>query len=153
MDYALLKVVHVLSATMLFGTGLGTAFFMWRALRSGDIRVIAHTSRQVVIADWLFTTPTVVLQPLTGFLLMARLGYPFASWINVSLVLFVVAGLCWLPVVWLQIRMRDIAGDALRQGTPPDRRLARYARTWFVLGIPAFAAMLAVFFLMVFKPY
>ncbi len=153
MEYALVKVIHILSSTLLFGTGLGSAFYKWMADRGGDLRSMARTNRTVVIADWLFTTPTVIIQPITGFWLVHILGFPLDQpWIIITIVLYIVAGGCWLPVVWLQIRMRDLATKAVLQGQELDDRYHRYARTWFWLGVPAFTSMVAVYILMVFKP-
>ena len=152
MEYLVVKFLHIISSTVLFGTGLGTAYFMWRANLSGDVAAMAHTSKWVVKADWVFTTPAVVLQPLTGIVLMQMVGLPFTSWIAYSLVLYALAGLCWLPVVWLQMRMRDLAETALCGSLPIAPVYARYARIWFWLGVPAFTAMVLIFFLMVTKP-
>lgn len=151
MDYGLIKTLHILSATVLFGTGLGTAYFMWSANRTRDAHVIASVARTVVRADWLFTTPTVILQPLSGIWLVEAAGYPWAGWVGVSLGLYAVAGLCWLPVVWLQIRMRDGAQHAATYCHTLPPSYWRDARTWFWLGVPAFISMVGVFFLMVLK--
>jgi uncharacterized membrane protein len=152
-SYFLLKLLHIVSATLLFGTGLGTAFFFWMAHRRGDVAAIAVTARHVVLADWLFTTPAVIAQPLTGWLLMQRLGMDFSqSWLLAALLLFVLAGACWLPVVWIQLQLRDLAIEAQARGTALDSRYHRLARTWFCLGWPAFLAVIATFWLMVRKP-
>ena len=151
--YLAFKLAHVIGATLLFGAGLGTAFFMWRADRSGDVAAIATTARSVVLADWLFTAPAIVAQPITGFLLAVETGYRFTEgWIVLSLGLYAVAGICWLPVVWLQTRMRDLATAARAGGTelPPEYR--RCMRIWFALGWPAFAAVAAIFVLMIYRP-
>lgn len=151
--YLLLKTIHILSATVLFGTGLGTAFHMWRADRTGDIHVIAAAARQTVLADWLFTMPAVVVQPVTGFLLLATAGYGLSEgWVALSLLLYVLTGACWLPVVWLQIRMRDMANVASSGNTDLPPLYHRYMRIWFALGWPAFGAVAAIYFLMVFRP-
>lgn len=151
MDFGLIKTLHILSATLLFGTGLGTAYFMWSANRTRNTQVIASVAKQVVLADWLFTTPTVIFQPLSGAWLVQAAGYPWHGWVSTSLVLYGIAGACWVPVVWLQLRMRDMAvtAEMNRQLLPP--RYWHYARIWFWLGIPAFIAILSVFFLMVLK--
>lgn len=153
MEFALIKVIHILSSTLLFGTGLGSAFYKWMADRGGDLHSMAKTNRTVVIADWLFTTPTVIVQPITGLWLVHLMGIPVEQpWIIATIALYVVAGGCWLPVVWLQIRMRDLATEALTQKGALDERYHRYARIWFWLGIPAFISMVIIYFLMVFKP-
>ncbi len=153
MEYLIIKVVHILSSTLLFGTGLGSAFYKWMADRGGDLHSMAKTNRTVVIADWLFTTPTVIIQPITGIWLLYLMGIPLDEpWVIATIVLYVIAGGCWLPVVWLQIRMRDLAIKAMTQQERLDERYYRYARTWFWLGVPAFAAMIIIYFLMVFKP-
>jgi uncharacterized membrane protein len=151
--YALLKVLHILSATVLFGTGLGTAFQMWMAHLGGDPRAIATVSRSAVIADFLFTTPAVITQPVTGAALMWLSGIdPLSSWLVAVYALYAVAGVCWLPVVWLQMRVRDIAREAAASGAPLPSEYASCMRLWFGLGWPAFTAVIAIFWLMVTKP-
>ncbi|PVM87247.1 DUF2269 family protein [Caulobacter radicis] len=151
--YLLLKAVHVVGATVLLGTGAGIAFFMLMAHRTGQPALIAHTARVVVIADTVFTATAVVIQPITGAALAHVVGYPLLSgWIGLSLVLYVVTGLCWLPVVWIQIRLRDLADAAARAGQPLPERYHRLFRAWFVLGFPAFAAVLAIVWLMLARP-
>lgn len=152
MDYTLIKTLHILSMVLLFGTGLGSAFYKWMADRSGQLAHIAVTNRHVVLADWCFTTPTVIFQPLSGLWLIGQLGLPLSTpWVAISLGLYVLAGACWLPVVWLQIRMRDLAGQALAGGHELPPSYWRMARAWFWLGVPAFCAMVLVVALMVFK--
>jgi uncharacterized membrane protein len=154
MEYAVWKWLHILSSTLLFGTGLGTAFFMFVANRTGDVRAIAVVTRYVVIADTLFTLPAVVFQPLSGYMLTQLAGIPLLSqWIWLSFALYGVAGLCWLPVVWLQLQMRNMASEAAWTGAPMlPARYWRYERVWVLLGIPAFVSLLIVFYLMVAKP-
>ena len=151
--YTWLKLVHILSAALLFGTGLGTAWFMWRADRTGDVGHIAATAKSVVLADWLFTAPAVVVQPLTGVLLIEAVGYSLNEiWIVLSILLYLVIGACWLPVVWLQMRCRDLAATALAQGSALPERYHLYMRVWFALGWPALAGVVAIYFLMIYKP-
>jgi uncharacterized membrane protein len=137
---------------LLFGTGLGSAWYKWMADRSGNIEHIAVTNRHVVLADWLFTTPTVIFQPLSGLAMAARLHLPITTpWIVASLALYALAGACWLPVVWLQIRMSRMAAETVAQGAKLSPLYWRYARLWFWLGVPAFTAMVLIVLLMVFK--
>ena len=151
--YLTLKWIHILSSVVLVGTGLGSAYYMFFANRSRDLAAQAVVTRLVVQADWWFTTPTVLLQPATGLAMVHLAGFPLSTpWIAASLVLYAVAGLCWLPVVWLQIRMRALAQQAAEAGTPLAPLYWRYARWWEALGYPAFAAMVVVFYLMVAKP-
>lgn len=151
--YLFLKWLHILSATVLFGTGIGTAFAMWAAHRRGDAVGIALVARNVATADWVFTTPAVMVQPLSGFALAALRGWPLDSfWLIASMFLYVFVGLCWLPVVWLQLRMRDLAQVAASKGEPLPLSYWRYARTWERLGYPAFAAGLLIYWLMIAKP-
>lgn len=151
--YFWLKWAHVLSATLLFGTGLGSAFYKWMTDRSGDVRAIRVVNERVVLADWLFTTPTVILQPLTGIAMAHLAGFPLAEgWIGSAFLLYAVAGFCWLPVVWLQIRMRELSRQADDQGLSLPQEYWQLARWWFWLGVPAFSAMLMVYWLMIFKP-
>jgi len=152
MTYTTIKTVHLLSMVLLFGTGLGSAFYKWMADRTGDVVLIAGTNRHVVLADWLFTTPTVILQPISGLALAGMLGLPITTpWIAASLSLYLLAGACWLPVVWLQIRMRRLAAAAAAERSPLPDAYWRLARWWFWLGVLAFSAMVLVVTLMVAK--
>lgn len=151
--YMLLKLLHVLSSTVLFGTGMGIAFFKWITDRTGDVRAIRVVTERTVLADYLFTTPAVIVQPVTGFAMIWLAGYPmFSTWIVWSVALYLLAGVCWLPVVWLQIRMRDMARVADSAGTALPPAYWRLARWWFLLGIPAFSALVVIFRLMLNKP-
>ena len=151
--YVLLKIAHVIGATVLLGTGAGIAFFMLMAHRTRDAALIAHTAGVVVIADWLFTASAVALQPITGAALAHLTGQPlFSGWLGLSLLLYVVTGAFWLPVVWIQARMRDLAVTAARSGEPLPPAYDRLFRLWFVCGFPAFGAVLGIIALMVVKP-
>lgn len=151
--YFLLKTVHVISSTLLFGTGIGTAFHMWATHLRGDPRAIASTARNVVLADWLFTATSGVVQPASGAALAVMAGHDLlAPWLLLTYALYVLAGACWLPVVWLQMRAADLAAEAVAAGTPLPPAYHRHMRLWFVLGWPAFLALVAVFYLMVAKP-
>lgn len=155
MEYFAIKVLHILSATLMVGTGFGTAFYMFFVNRTGNLQAMAVVTRLVARADWWFTTPAMIVQPLSGFWMIHLAGYPMDSrWIVWSGVLYVVAGLCWLPVVWLQLRMRDMAATAaagLAGGELPARYW-HYEKIWTVLGVPAFGALMVVYWLMVHKP-
>jgi uncharacterized membrane protein len=153
-DFVLtLKLIHILGATVLFGTGLGIAFFMWMAHRTGDAVTIAQTARVVVIADATFTAAAVIVQPLSGFLLAWGIGYSaWEPWIVASLALYVFVGLCWLPVVWIQIELRNLAVEAVRDGSPLPPRYHRLYGIWFALGWPAFFGVIAIFAMMLWKP-
>lgn len=154
MDYLLLKLIHILSATILFGTGIGSAFYMFMANRRKDIAGIYFATRHVVIADWLFTTPSVIVQIATGLALADALGLPLTEgWVSWSLILYFFAGACWVPVVWMQIKMRDMAKNALYNGTALPDRYWRFDRWWITLGSLAFPAVIIVFWLMVTKPF
>lgn len=153
MDYLTIKWLHILSSTVLFGTGLGSAFYMFFTNLSGDVRAIAVVSRRVVWADWLFTTPTAIIQPATGFYLVYLAGMPLSmTWIAGSIGLYVLAGACWLPVVWIQIRMAALAEAAAKEGAALPPLFWRYHRIWTALGVPAFVAFIAIFYLMTVKP-
>lgn len=151
--YLLVKWLHVVSSVVLVGTGFGTAFYLFFANRSGNVAAIAVVSRLVVRADTWFTLPAVIFQPLSGLWLMQQAGWPPATaWLAAAIALYLLAGACWLPVVWLQLRLRDMATQAAAGGTGLSARYWRYARWWEWLGYPAFIAMVAVFYLMVMKP-
>ena len=152
MIYLSLKANHMLSMVLLFGTGLGSAWYKWMADRSGDVKHIAATNRQVVIADWLFTTPTIIIQPLTGIGMLLLMDIPLTTpWVFWSLVLYFIAGACWLPVVWLQIKMKDLSELSRESQSELPGLYWRYAKLWFWLGVPAFTAMILIVCLMVFK--
>ena len=151
--YFILKYLHVIGATVLLGTGAGIAFFMLMAHRGGDAAVIAGTARIVVIADMVFTATAVVAQPVTGLLLAREVGYSlWEGWIVVSMILYVATGLFWLPVVWMQARMRDLARAAVASAAPLPPAYHRLFRWWFAFGFPAFAAVMAIFWLMITRP-
>lgn len=152
-EILLLKWLHVLSATVLFGTGIGTAFYLFFVSLGRDVHAVAVVSRYVVIADWLFTATTIVFQPISGFWLAQLMGYPLTShWIVWSTGLFILAAACWLPVVWLQVRLRDVARDADAAGTELPREFWNYLGWWTALGVPALLLFLAIFYLMVARP-
>jgi len=150
--YFLLKFLHAIGAAVLLGTGAGIAFFMLAAHLSRDPAIIAGTARIVVRADFLFTATAVVAQPITGVLLAQNVGYSLLDgWIAWSIVLYFVTGAFWLPVVWMQMRMRDLSAAALRENRPLPPQYQRLFWWWFVFGFPAFAAVLAIFWLMTAK--
>jgi uncharacterized membrane protein len=151
--YQILKYLHVIGATVILGTGSGIAFFMLMAHLSRDAVFIARTAAVVVWADFLFTATAVVLQPLTGYLLLRATGTPiFAGWVLVSLVLYGIAGAFWLPVVWIQIRMRDLAADAALKKAPLPATYYGLFRLWFAFGFPGFGSVLMIIWLMIDKP-
>lgn len=152
MTYLTLKTIHIISAFLLFGTGLGSAFYKWLADRNGNVEHIAITNKHVVIADYLFTTPTIIIQPVTGMWMAHLAQIPLTSpWIALSLALYVFAGLCWLPVVYLQIKMQKLAEQAAIAKSSLPKAYRRMARIWFWLGVPAFVAIMLVIALMVYK--
>jgi uncharacterized membrane protein len=153
--YLTLKTLHIVSSTILFGTGLGTAFFMLMANRSGNRAAIAVVTRVVMKADLYFTTPSGFVQPITGFAMMLMAGFPMQflplNWLGASVLLYLLAGACWLPVLWLQWRMHQIAAQTRDPQLPP--LYWRYEKIWAVLGVPAFTALVVVFWLMTAKPF
>lgn len=153
LDYALIRVLHVIGACLLLGTGAGIAFFMVLANRTQDPKIIAHVAGGVVLGDALFTATAVVAQPVTGYLLARHIGWPLTEpWLVASLALYVLAGIFWLPVVWIQARLRRLAAQAAGKGTALPERYHRLFRIWFWFGFPAFAAVLGIIWLMVTKP-
>lgn len=151
--YEALLYLHVIGATALLGTGAGIAFFMVMSHRSGDPALIAHVSGIVVIADFLFTATAAIAQPITGYLLARAAGWPlFEGWVAWALVLYMVVGSFWLPVVWMQSRMHRLSCAARDEGHPLPPEYHRLYRLWFACGVPAFLAVLAIFWLMLFKP-
>jgi uncharacterized membrane protein len=151
--YFLLKFLHLMGATVLLGTGAGIAFFMLAAHRTGNVALIAGVARIVVIADFLFTATAAVLQPVTGIALAWQSGHALTDgWIVLSLGLYLFIGAFWIPVVWMQMEMRNLAQTALAEGTPLPERYHRLFRAWFIFGFPAFAAMLVIYWLMITRP-
>lgn len=149
----ILRWLHIIGATVLFGTGAGIAFFMLMAQRSGRAEIVAHVAGTVVIADTIFTATAVVAQPITGVLLARAMGWPLSEgWIVLSVLLYIVTGLFWLPVVWIQVRIRDLARRAVREGAPLPDEERRLFRIWLACGFPAFGAVLAILWLMVTRP-
>jgi len=149
----ILRWAHVIGATVLFGTGAGIAFFMLMAQRTGRADIVAHVAGTVVVADTIFTATAVIVQPITGVLLARAVGWPLSEgWIVLSLLLYILTGLFWLPVVWIQIRIRNLARQAVLENAPLPTEEKRLFRIWFACGFPAFGAVLAILWLMVTRP-
>lgn len=152
-DYPLVKTLHILSSTFLWGTGVGTAFFMVMAHLKGDVTTIRITTQHVVLADWLFTMPTVIVQPISGIYLMHLMHIPFnTQWFHVVCGLYAVTVGAWLPVVYLQLKLKKLTASLL----PTDALPPAYYRTfytWISLGFPAAIAMIGLFLMMVYKPW
>jgi uncharacterized membrane protein len=153
MLYFVIKYLHVIGAAVLLGTGAGIAFFMLMAHLRADPREIAGVARTVVLADFLFTASAVVIQPVTGVWLASLTGYSLGTgWIALSIALYILTGVFWLPVVWMQIRMREFASSAVAEEKPLPAAYHRLFWWWFAFGFPAFAAVLAIFWLMIARP-
>lgn len=151
--YLAVKTLHIISSAVLFGTGLGIAFFMFCSCCAKNIHEKYYAARFTVLADYIFTAPAVILQPVTGIWLILNGGYdPHALWLSWTYGLYVLAGVCWLPVVWIQIQLRKIIADCAATGTEIPARYHRFFKIWFVLGWPAFLSLIAIFYLMVAKP-
>ncbi|KTC87073.1 DUF2269 family protein [Legionella brunensis] len=153
MVYLWLKLIHIVSSTLLFGTGLGSAFYMFMAnQKQDDLIYLLRTTRNVVIADFIFTTPAVLIQPITGFAMIYLAGFSLMSfWIIASLLLYILVGLCWLPVVFIQIKLQKLIAWAIANQQPLPADYYRLYRIWFILGWPAFIGVLLIFYLMVVK--
>ena len=148
-----LRWLHVIGSAVLLGTGIGIAFFMLMAHRTRDAALIAHTASVVVIADYVFTATAVVIQPITGALLIKYVGWEWSQgWILASIGLYVFVGMLWLPVIWMQSRMRNLARSAAVAASPLPRKYFKLFRLWFAFGIPAFLAVLLIIWLMLAKP-
>ena len=153
MLYAWIEILHIVSASVLFGTGLGTAFYMFYVNLQSNVTLIAKATAKIVVADWLFTLTSGILQAITGFSLVYLKGYSLLSlWVMGSILGYIIAGACWVPVVWLQIRCRDLAFFASKNNLPLPPVYKKYFKIWWVLGIPAFIALVGVFYLMTNKP-
>jgi uncharacterized membrane protein len=152
-DYLLLKFLHLIGTAVLFGTGVGIAFFLLLAHRTKKAAIVAAVARIVVIADFLFTATAVVVQPVTGVLLAVEIGFSLREgWIVLSILLYLLVGALWIPVVFMQIRMRDLAAAAAEQGGALPAEYHRLFRLWFAFGFPAFGAVLAIIWLMIAMP-
>jgi uncharacterized membrane protein len=153
MGFLILKCIHVLGAIAILGTGAGIAFFMLMAHRTGDAAFVAQTARVVVLADMIFTASAVIAQPITGYLLLRETGLPLTEpWVATAIALYGVAGLFWLPVVWIQMKMRDLAMAAASKSVPLPVAYHRLFRVWFACGFPGFGAVMAIIWLMIAKP-
>jgi uncharacterized membrane protein len=152
--YFLVKYLHVLGAIVILGTGAGIAFFMLMAHRSRDAAFIARTAETVVIADMLFTLSAVLLQPITGSVLMVLTATSLPErWLAASLVLYMIAGLFWMPVIFMQIEMRNLARAAVAKGEALPPRYFVLFRRWFVFGFPGFGSVMLILWLMIAKPF
>lgn len=152
-EYEFLKWIHILSATLLLGTGLGTAFHGFFGQRNAMPDVAAVVMRNVVRADWLFTATSGIVQPVTGVLLARAAGYELTEgWLVLTYILYGVAAACWLRVAVIQIKLRDMAANASRLDVALPSDYHRLMRIWFILGWPAFIGLIGVFYLMVARP-
>jgi len=151
--YFILKIIHVISACILFGTGMGTACYMLLANQTGNLKIISIASGHVVKADWLFTTTSGIVQALTGFAMAYLHGFSvLAPWLLAAIIGYVIAGACWLPVVYFQIQLHKIASDCLASGSKLPRKYYSLYKSWFILGWPAFISLIFVYYFMVAKP-
>lgn len=151
--YLYIKTLHIISSTVLFGTGAGIAFFMLSSHFAHNLHERFFAVRMTVLADYIFTLPAVIIQPLTGFWLISNGGYEYTElWLSTTYVLYALAGLCWIPVVWIQISLKNTASKCIANGMPLPDQYHKFFRIWFLLGWPAFGALIAIFLLMVFKP-
>lgn len=151
--YLIIKTIHIISSTILFGTGLGIAFFMFRSNFTDNLHEVYFAARNTVLADTIFTLPAVIIQPVTGFWLIHLVGYSWHStWLVWTYIIYIIAGICWLPVVWIQIQLKNISRECIANNQPLPARYHKLFKTWFILGWPAFVGLVIVFFLMVAKP-
>ena len=152
--YLVLKWLHILSSVLLVGTGFGSAFYLYFTHRTRNTQAIAEVTKLVVKADFWFTTPAIIVQPLIGYAMMSMSGYQFSqTWLAWTFALYALAGLCWLPVVWLQLEMAKLSTAAVNSDTALPNHYWNYAKYWEWLGYPAFIAMIGVYWLMVVKPF
>ena len=143
----------MIGATVILGTGVGIAFFMLMAHLSGDVRFVARTAGIVVLADFIFTATAVIAQPITGYLLIRETGISVAEgWVVASLALYLLAGVFWVPVVWMQMRMRSLAEQAASAGMDLPAVYHQLFRWWFAFGLPGFGSVMLIIWLMVAKP-
>lgn len=151
--YLLIKTAHIISSTILFGTGIGIAFFMVRSYFTDSLQEKLYAAKNTVLADYIFTFPAVVIQPLTGIALVHMSGYAWNDlWLSATYILYMIAGLCWIPVVWIQIQLKNMVANSLLENQALPDRYHRLFKIWFLLGWPAFLSLIAIFFLMVSKP-
>ena len=151
--YPIVKTIHIISSTILFGTGIGIAFFMWWANKTGDLPAKIFAARTTVIADLIFTTPAVIVQPISGLILIDLIGYDYLDlWLVITYILYIFAVICWLPVVWIQIRLRNILIESINDKKDLPYEYYKLFKIWFYLGWPALTSFISIFFLMVFKP-
>lgn len=151
--YQAIKALHILSSTILFGTGIGIAFFMFRSYFTNNIHEKFYAARNTVLADYLFTFPAIMIQPVSGVALILMAGFDWTgTWLVATYAIYFVAGLCWLPVVWIQIQLKKMCQYSVENGTELPARYHRLFKLWFLLGWPAFAGLMVIFYLMVAKP-
>ncbi len=151
--YTAIKTLHIISSTIVFGTGIGIAFFMFRSWFTNNIQEKLYAARNTVLADYLFTLPAVVIQPISGIALIHMAGFDWMTyWLVATYVIYIIAGLCWLPVVWIQIQLKNMCIEACENGTELPESYNKLFKIWFLLGWPAFLGLVAVFYLMVAKP-
>ena len=153
MEYTTLLFLHISSVILLLGIGGGSAFYKFMADRSENLEVILHTNKMVVFADWIFTTPSAIIQPITGVMLMNLMGYSWQTpWLLLAMILYVFSGVLWLVAVYLQIQMKNMAEEAKEKSTLLGNAYKKLVNYWLILGVFSFGAMGGVFYLMVYRP-
>ena len=153
MSYNLLLLIHIASVILLLGVGGGSAFYKFMADRSGNLEVIVHTNKMVVLADWLFTTPSVILQPITGIMLIHVMGISWETpWLFFSIILYIFSITLWLVAVYLQIKMKNLAIEAQHKNEILDNKYFRLVKYWTRLGLFSAFMMAVIFYFMLFKP-
>ncbi len=151
--YTLIKTLHILSSAILFGTGIGIAFFMFRSCFTTNVHEKFYAARNTVLADYLFTFPAVAIQPVSGVILIDMAGFDWTDlWLMATYIIYLIAGLFWLTVVWIQIQLKNMCKKASECGTKLPERYHKLFKIWFLLGWPAFAGLIVVFYLMIAKP-
>ena len=151
--YTATKLLHILSSTILFGAGIGIAFFMFRSAFTANIHEKFYAAKNTVLADYLFTLPAVIIQPLSGIALIYLGGYNWDDfWLRTTYAIYLIAGLCWIPVVWIQIQLKNMIAESIKTNTDLPSRYNKLFKIWFLLGWPAFIGLVIVFYLMVAKP-
>jgi uncharacterized membrane protein len=151
--YLVVKTIHVISSTILFGTGIGIAFFMLRSYYTDNMHQKLFAAKETVIADFIFTFPAGITQVVSGIWLVWNSGYQWSDlWLTTTYIIYIIAGVCWLPVVWIQVKLRNIVADSAANQTQLPPTYFKLFRIWFLLGWPAFTGLVVIFFMMIAKP-
>ncbi len=149
MDYFLLKLIHILSATLMIGTGLGSAFYLYLTYKKSAVQTVKEVLNFVILADTIFTTPSVIIQLITGIMLSDLLGLLYTDWFWLVLAVSVIVLVLWLRAAFIQFKLKKL----LEEENKLSPKFHHLMNIWFILGVPSFGGAIYLYYLMVYRAF